>query len=120
MNPWVVKSMCNKYTDLAALGLTNVTVNDTTITFTLRDGQTASVTIPTPEANKKFTEDINIESSIWTINHGLNTPWQELTVTSYDHTGRPIIGEIDVDRSTNNLLVINFLEKVKGKIIVKQ
>ena len=120
MNPWVIKSLCNKYTNLAALGLTNITVNGTTITFTLRDGQTASVTIPTPQTNYMYNESITNESETWMINHMLDTPWQQLTIDTYDYNNRRIYGTVDAQRSTNNLLVIEFSEKVKGQITIKK
>lgn len=40
------------YTNLVALGLSDVEVNGTTITFTLNDGSKASVTLPTPKDGK--------------------------------------------------------------------
>lgn len=38
-----------KYTNMVALGLSDVSVKDTTVTFTLNDGEKASVTLPTPK-----------------------------------------------------------------------
>ena len=120
MNVWVIKALCNKYTDLAALGLTNISVDGMTVKFQLRNGQTASVTIPTPDVNCSYSEDVVTESNTWVITHKLDTPWYQLTIEAYDDDNEKLIGKIDSQRSTNNLLVIEFSEKVKGKITVKK
>lgn len=44
------------YSNLVALGLSNVSVNGTTVIFTLNNGETASVTLPTPKDGISITK----------------------------------------------------------------
>lgn len=49
MNVYQAYGASKNYTNQVALGFQSVTVNGTTITFTLLDGQVAKVTVPTPK-----------------------------------------------------------------------
>lgn len=55
----VTLSQSKGYTNLVALGLSDVTVEGTTIKFTLNDGETASVTLPTPKDGEDGADGIN-------------------------------------------------------------
>lgn len=57
----ITRTLCNNYTNLSLLGFTDVEVNGSTITFTFQDGNTASMTLPTPADGKSIT-DVNINS----------------------------------------------------------
>lgn len=51
----ITLSLSKQYTNQVALGLSNVTVDGTTVTFTLNSGETASMTLPTPADGKSIT-----------------------------------------------------------------
>lgn len=59
--------LAKNYANLVALGLTDIKVDGTTVTFTLADGQTASVTVPSPEMSEtdyKAIADIVFEECV--------------------------------------------------------
>lgn len=62
MNGEILIARSKKYTNLVALGLSNVSVNGTTITFTLNNGETASVTLPIPKDGVSIT-DIGVNTN---------------------------------------------------------
>lgn len=67
-----------------------------------------------------FVKIITEPSKTWTIQHNLDTQFDELVIITTDVDRNFIIGEVDEIKSTNNLLVINFSESVAGKAIIKK
>lgn len=67
-----------------------------------------------------FIQDVQTLSKTWTIQHNLNTNWNELIIITTDSDDNYIIGDIDVVNSTDNLLILKFSEAVAGKAVVKK
>lgn len=74
--------------------------------------------IPAP-AHTFYEQTIATASATWAIQHNLNEEWQKLDIKLFDAESNILIGAID-DSSTKNLLVINFTESLKGKVIIKK
>ena len=64
--------------------------------------------------------EITTPSSTWSIQHNLNRPWNELTINIIDSDDNITEGSIDVNNSTNNLLIIKFNKSISGKIYIKK
>ena len=67
-----------------------------------------------------YSEDITTASNTWSIQHNLNTPWNELTIITTDSDNNITYGDIDVNNCTNNLLIVKFNKAISGKIIIKK
>lgn len=68
----------------------------------------------------EFTTQITTPSKIWNIQHNLNTEWWKLQINIIDSDKNIIYGDVDLDKTTNNLLVLNFEKEVQGKIYIKK
>lgn len=109
---------------LKGTGIANITVNDdnhliVTYDKPLPDGTTQQDLGALP-TNKSYVAEVTMPSWLWTIQHNLDTPYDELTIITTDADGNHIIGEIDPVNSTRNYLVIDFNELVTGKIVIKK
>lgn len=69
---------------------------------------------------KSYEEEITTPSSTWSIQHNLGAPYWKLTINIIDADGNTTEGDIDINSSTNNLLVIKFNEPISGKIYIKK
>lgn len=67
-----------------------------------------------------YVQTISTPLQTWSIQHNLNTSWNELLVITTDDNSDYIIGEVDHTNSTNNLLVIKFDKPFAGKAVVKK
>ena len=67
-----------------------------------------------------YTKQITTASKIWNIQHNLNTEWWKLQINIIDDEGNIVYGDVDLDKTTNNLLVLNFEKEVQGKISIKK
>ncbi len=56
-------------------------------------------------------------AAVWMIQHNLDS--QPVNALLVDDAGEQIIGQIDTQTSTNNLLVIRFSEPLAGKAFIK-
>ena len=68
---------------------------------------------------KYYKEEITVPSDTWSIQHNLKTKWNELTISILDQDGNKTEGDIDLDLTTTNLIVIHFREPIKGSIYIK-
>ena len=67
-----------------------------------------------------YEEEITTPSNIWSIQHNLNTEWHKLFINIIDSNNDIIYGDIDVDNSTKNLLIIKFDTPITGKITIRK
>lgn len=67
-----------------------------------------------------YTKEFTTESDVWNIQHNLNTEYWKLQINVIDDNGNVIYGDIDLDLTTNNLLVLNFTKKITGKVYIKK
>ena len=67
-----------------------------------------------------YEEEITTASNSWSIQHNLNTEWYKLFINIIDNDNDIIYGDIDVDNSTKNLLVIKFNTPITGKITIRK
>ena len=67
-----------------------------------------------------YEEEITTPSNIWSIQHNLNTEWYKLFINILDSENDIIYGDIDVDNSTKNLLIIKFDTPITGKITIRK
>lgn len=67
-----------------------------------------------------YTEKITTVSTTWSIQHNLNTAWNELTIITTDSDNNITYGDIDVNNCTNNLLMVKFNKAISGKIVLKK
>ena len=109
---------------LKGVGISKVEIdanNHLIVTFDkpLPDGTTQQDVgaLPTSES---FVAEITTPAWLWTIQHNLDAPYDELTIIATDADGNYIVGDIDPVNSTRNQLVIDFNELVTGKIIIKK
>lgn len=68
----------------------------------------------------EYTEEIKTKSKIWNIQHNLNTEWWKLHINIIDEFGNITYGDVDLNTTTNNLLVLNFQTDIQGKIHIKK
>lgn len=103
-------------------GDVTVTKNsDGSITFSANGGNsTATLTVDNLINGTSYVEEITTPSNTWSIQHNLNRPWNELTINIIDSDRNTTNGDIDINSSTNNLLVIKFNEPISGKIYIKK
>lgn len=103
-------------------GDVSVTKNaDGSITFSANGGQsTATLTVDNLINGTSYVEEITTPSNTWSIQHNLNRPWNELTINIIDSYRNTTNGDIDINLSTNNLLVMKFNEPISGKIYIKK
>lgn len=64
-------------------------------------------------------EEITTASNTWSIQHNLNTPWQELNINIFDSSGNKHYVVPD-SSSTANLLVVKFDKAISGNIIIRK
>lgn len=67
-----------------------------------------------------YEEEITTPSNSWNIQHNLNTEWHKLFINIIDSDNDIIYGDIDVNNSTKNLLVIKFDTPITGKITIRK
>ena len=67
-----------------------------------------------------YEEEITTPSNSWSIQHNLNTEWYKLFINIIDSDNDIIYGDIDVDNSTKNLLVMKFDTPIAGKITIRK
>lgn len=67
-----------------------------------------------------YTTQITTASKIWNIQHNLNTEWWKLQINIIDNEGNVVYGDVDLDKTTNNLLVLIFETAIQGKIYIKK
>lgn len=114
-------ALCKKYTDKKATGNVTITKNsDGSVTFRSDGGSVVTLTVDNLINGTSYVEEITTPSNIWSIQHNLNRPWNELAINITDSDDNITEGSIDVNNSTNNLLVIKFREPVSGKIYIKK
>ena len=65
-----------------------------------------------------YNDLLNKPSSVWSIQHNLNTEWYKLFINIIDDNNDIVFGDIDVANSTKNLLVIKFNTPITGKITI--
>ena len=88
--------------------------------FYLYDATKKSWTQIGGSATSDYTTQIKTASKIWNIQHNLNTEWWKLQINIIDNEGNIVYGDVDLDTTTNNLLVLNFEKEVQGKIYIKK
>lgn len=71
-------------------------------------------------ASSDYTETITTSSKTWNIQHNLNTEWWKLQINIIDSEGNITYGDVDLDKTTNNLLVLVFETETQGKIYIKK
>ena len=67
-----------------------------------------------------YEDEITTASNSWNIQHNLNTEWYKLFINIIDSDNDIIYGDIDVDNSTKNLLIIKFDTPITGKITIRK
>lgn len=102
----------------------NVIANQITFEWRATDGTIETDTITVKNGTGGAATVTKVEqttlSSTWFIQHNLDTEWYNLSITCLTPENDILIGQIDIDNSTNNLLVIKFEQPFKGKTIVKK
>lgn len=88
--------------------------------FYLYDATNNSWTQIGGSATSDYTTQITTATKIWNIQHNLNTEWWKLQINIIDNEGNVVYGDVDLDKTTNNLLVLNFGKEVQGKIYIKK
>lgn len=88
--------------------------------FYLYDATKNSWTQIGGSATSDYTTQITTATKIWNIQHNLNTEWWKLQINIIDNDGNVVYGDVDLDKTTNNLLVLNFEKEVQGKIYIKK
>ena len=103
-------------------GDVTVTKNaDGSITFSANGGKSqVTLTVDNLINGTSYVEEITTPSNTWSIQHNLNRPWNELTINIIDSDDNITEGSIDIDNSTNNLLIIKFNKSISGKIYIKK
>lgn len=101
------------------------TINNTTYKkgFYLYDTTTSKwelISSQNESALSDYTETITISSKSWYIQHNLNTEWWKLQINIIDDEGNIVYGDVDLDKTTNNLLVLVFDTAIQGKIYIKK
>lgn len=99
------------------------TINNTTYKkgFYLYDTTTSKWELISSEsALSDYTETITISSKSWYIQHNLNSEWWKLQINIIDNEGNVVYGDVDLDKTTNNLLVLNFEKEIQGNIYIKK
>lgn len=102
----------------------NVIANKITFEWTATDGTVKTDSIVVKNGTGEEGIVIELEqataSTTWTLQHDLDTPWYNLSITCLSTENDVVIGDIDTATSTDNLLVIKFKEPLKGKVIIKK
>lgn len=102
----------------------NVIANKITFEWTATDGtvKTDSITVKNGAGEEGTVIELEqaTVSTIWALQHDLDTPWYNLSVACLSAENDVVIGDVDVATSTDNLLVIKFKEPLKGKAIIKK
>ena len=71
--------------------------------------------------SKSYEEEITTPSKTWNIQHNLNEPnIYKLNINIMDSDKNIIYGNIDLDNTTDNKLVMNFDEEVSGVIYINK
>lgn len=101
-------------------GIKKVEINsDNHLICTLDDDSTIDAGL-LPSGGSEYTEKITTLKDIWSIQHNLDYPYWKLTINIIDSDGNTTNGDIDINSSTNNLLVIKFNEPISGEIYIKK
>lgn len=82
------------------------------------DSEVDAGVIPTP-THTFYEQTFATASTTWNIQHNLNEEWQKLDIKLFDSDNNVLIGAID-DSSTKNLIIVNFTEEMKGKVIIRK
>ena len=102
----------------------NVLANKITFEWTATDGTTQTDTITVKNGLDGAGTAVEVTQSnlsdTWSIQHNLDTEWYKLSITCVSQEDNILIGEVDTDSSTDNLLVIKFEKPFKGKAIIKK
>lgn len=107
--------------EVRGLGIKKVEINSNNhLICTLDDDTTIDAGVLPSCSNENYTEEITTPSSTWTVQHNLGAPYWKLTINIIDADGNTTEGDIDINSSTNNLLVIKFNEPISGKIYIKK
>lgn len=101
------------------------TINNTTYKkgFYLYDTTTSKwelISSQNESALSDYIETITISSKSWYIQHNLNTEWWKLQINIIDDEWNIVYGDVDLDKTTNNLLVLVFDTAIQGKIYIKK
>ena len=101
-----------------------VIANKITFEWTATDGTIKTDTITVKNGTDGTATVVEVEqmtlSNTWSVQHNLDTEWYNLSITCLTPENDILIGQIDTDSSTNNLLVIKFEQPFKGKAIIKK
>lgn len=117
----VTYALCKKYTNKHITGDISVSKNpDYSITISSGDGSSATITPEELLAKATYAKTITTPSNIWMIPHNLKTSWKELTIIITDQDNNRTAGNIDLSRTTDNLLVIEFTEPISGTVYIKK
>lgn len=102
----------------------NVIANKITFEWTGTDGLVKTDSIIVKNGTGEEGTVIELEqataSTTWALQHNLDTAWYNLSTTCISQENNMLIGEVDADNSTNNLLVIKFEKPFQGKAIIKK
>ena len=99
-----------QYDDMVANGLIT---DDNKYLYIINDGSS-------PSSDNVYEETITTPNNIWSIQHNLDTDWYKLDITILDDTNSINYGDVDLDKTTTNLLVLNFTEPISGIIYIKK
>lgn len=102
-------------------GVESIQINSNNhLICTLDDDTTIDAGLMPSSSSENYTEEITTSKGIWSIQHNLDAPYWKLTINIIDSDGNTTNGDIDINSSTNNLLVIKFNEPISGKIYIKK
>jgi len=71
------------------------------------------------EESSEYIHRQDAPSAQWLIQHNFSSPNRALNIFVVDEHGEQIIGQVDTQLSTNNLLVYKFGEPLKGRAYIK-
>lgn len=102
----------------------NEIANEVTFEWTATDGTKETKMITVKNGLDGESTIVEIEqatlSDTWTLQHNLDTDWHNLSITCLTDTNDIVVGDIDVDNTTKNLVMIKFTEPTMGKAIIKK
>lgn len=70
------------------------------------------------DEKSSYEETISVSNDTWTIQHNLQTEYYKLNIHIVDYDGNVTYGDIDLDNTTQNLLVLKFDEPIRGIIYI--
>jgi len=68
---------------------------------------------------REYIHKQDMPSTQWLIQHNFNSPNRALNIFVVDEDGEQIIGQVNTQLSTNNLLIYEFGEPLKGQAYIK-